>query len=151
MQPRTRSLPLQRKKKKKNIHSTLSDTHSIRILVLKPGKVDDPIHYSFETISLGQSHTEYGATSYPWEIDKPCKETHFPDGGFKVREYLYSALLRFPNSTTPRRLWADEIRIYSHRTAMKHLGIIKFVPQVFEGFNVTHLTSQSGYTFSRVF
>jgi hypothetical protein len=32
--------------------------------------------------------------------------------------------------------------IYSQRTAMKDLGILRFAPQFFEGLNFTHLASQ---------
>jgi hypothetical protein len=39
-------------------------------------------------------------------------------------------------------IWIDALCIYSHRTAMKDLGILKFAPRFFEGFNFTHLASQ---------
>jgi hypothetical protein len=34
---------------------------------------------------------------------------------------------------------------------MKRLGTLRFAPQFLEGFNLTHLASQSGNTFFRVF
>jgi hypothetical protein len=46
----------------------------------------------------------------------------------------------------------DLLCTYSHRTATKYLGIVRFAPQFFEGFNFTHLASQSGkYIFPRFF
>ncbi len=36
----------------------------------------------------------------------------------------------------------DPVCIYSNRTAMKYLRIMRFIPQFFEGFNFMHLASQ---------
>lgn len=48
-----------------------------------------------------------------------------------------------------RYIWIDSLCIYSHRTATKHLGIMRFAPQVFEGFNITTYLCSKTRQFSK--
>jgi hypothetical protein len=72
----------------------------------------------------------------------------FKKGGRIV--YIVMIRIRISGTWSPCS-WIDWVCIYSHRTAMKHLGIMRFAPQFSEGFNFMYLVSQSGNTFFRVF
>ena len=61
---------------------------------------------------------------------------------------LYGVLRELQEAGVSALLWADAICIYSYRTAMKHLGNWRFMPQFSEGFD---FLSRSGKTHAPYF
>ena len=53
----------------------------------------------------------------------------------EVRSNLYALLSHLRRTKYKSMFWIDAICIYSDRTAMKHLGILRFMPQLSEGFD----------------
>src|SRR5271163_896726 len=54
----------------------------------------------------------------------------------------FQNLVEIARQLSIRYVWVDSLCIYSHRTTMKHLGTMRFVPQFFEGFDFMYLASQ---------
>jgi hypothetical protein len=52
------------------------------------------------------------------------------------------AVIPFMSGIWSRCGWIVWLCTYSHRTAMKHLRILRFAPHFFEGFNFTRLASR---------
>ena len=95
---------------------------------------------------------KYEALSYVWGprseeetviVEDPSHSALVGSGlsTFLIGKNLAQCLRYLREPDVPRTLWVDAICSYSHRTATKHLGTLKFAPQVFEGFNFTHLVS----------
>jgi Heterokaryon incompatibility protein (HET) len=123
---------------------------NIRLLQLEPDKDENVIQFRFLTKPLDQG-VRYNSLSYTWG-DPTAVQTILCEGKvLRVTQNLHEALTEYQKRGESAPLWADAICIYSHRTAMKHLGILRFAPQFLEGFNFTHSASQSGNTFFRVF
>lgn len=112
---------------------------NIRLLVLERGVADDPLQGSLKQVSLDDG-PEYEALLYVWGDSQTPHHLHTPNGDKPITSNLYASLKRLRQPEGDRILWIDAICIYSHRTVMKHLKILRFVPQFFEGFNVTYLT-----------
>ena len=68
-----------------------------------------------------------------------------------ITKSLYGALRQLRKDIDNLILWVDALCIYSHRTKMNHLGILKFVSQFSEGFNFMYMANQFSNTFFRYF
>jgi hypothetical protein len=149
------------------IYQPLPSPSSIRVLRLLPGPRGTRICCELETIELGpeqdvelyhdepledtgpSSHVEvilglglqYEALSYVWGDASVTTIIEVEDKPFNATINLESALQHLRYSDRPRVLWADAICIYSHRTATKDLGTLRFAPQFSEGFNFTYLVN----------
>ena len=77
----------------------------------------------------------YEALSYTWGESNDITTIRVDGSEMQVTRNLESALRHLRHHEKSRILWVDAICIYSDRTAMKHLGNLKFVPQFSEGFD----------------
>jgi hypothetical protein len=121
----------------------------IRLLMLMPGKDSERIDCKTFVNDFGQDvHKEgvfsltYEALSYTWGDRQPPAYIYVENRRVTVTKNLEAALRCIRGRDYIRSLWVDAICIYSHGTATKHLGTMRFAPQFFEGFNFTHLVSQ---------
>ena len=75
------------------------------------------------------------AISYTW--GDPTESTYLTLNGKRtqVRQNCANALRQLWTHYRSQYCWIDSICIYSHRTAMKHLGIMRFAPQFSKEFN----------------
>jgi hypothetical protein len=105
----------------------------IRIVNLAPGNPTDAISASLSTVSLLENPS-FEALSYVWgnaSVKVPITlDLHV----VTLTVNLEAALRRMRLRDVPRRIWADAICIYSHRTTMKYLRIWRFPPQILRAF-----------------
>ena len=118
------------------------NSSSIRLLTLLPGVRSDGVQCLLEQYDFG-SGPPYAALSYTWGPPNAGVVIEVNGRLFRIRQNLSDFLVQFRSSTTEQTLWVDAICIYSHQTATKHLGSLRFAPQFLEGFNFTHLVSQT--------
>ena len=116
-----------------SVYRTLPSEDSIRIVTLYPGDADDEVRLSLIPAELG-SCIEYEALSYVWGPPDFAQTISCKGKSCKVTANLMLALKRLRYSD-------KGICIYSHRTIMKDLRILRFAPQFFAGFNFTYLAS----------
>jgi hypothetical protein len=129
------------------VYTDLAAAHSIRLLNLRPGgKKANEIVCELLEENLDKIEIEYEALSWSWGTDSWDERIRIHHKGedffSNVPRSLISALKALRYRKAVRTLWIDAICTYSHRTATKHLGTLRFAPQFFEGFNFTHLASQ---------
>lgn len=84
---------------------------------------------------------KYVALSYVWGESNLTHSVECNGCQLQITRNLDLAL-RTSRQLGHRLLWADQICIYSHRTIIKHVRILRFAPQFFEEFNFTYLASQ---------
>jgi hypothetical protein len=89
---------------------TLRDPHDFRLLMLQPGRENDPVQCTLVRASL-DDNPGYEALSYEWHAlaggeTITCCDTRFP-----VTYNLFSALSSLRHTNRPRRLWIDAICI----------------------------------------
>jgi Heterokaryon incompatibility protein (HET) len=75
----------------------------------------------------------YNALSYSWGPDRPTKVIICNDMTVVVNDSLGSALVSLREQREEVRIWCDVLCMYSYRTAIKHLGNLRFMPQFSEG------------------
>jgi hypothetical protein len=115
------------------------------VVFLVPGKKHDHLEGSmivcnFPDVTLNG----WDALSYTWgDSSELAGIITIDDRKMKITANLEIALRGLRHETELGFLWIDAICTYSHRTATKHLGSLRFAPQFFEGFNFTHLASQN--------
>ncbi|KAF7676362.1 hypothetical protein GT037_005867 [Alternaria burnsii] len=93
------------------IYEPLPQGEFIRVLKLQPGKAEDDIQCSLDTIQIGTSKDAYEAISYVWgdakhTVDVWCNGLQVP-----ITASLASALRNFRHPSEPRLLWADALCI----------------------------------------
>jgi hypothetical protein len=124
------------------IHIPFKGSCSIRVLFLEPeSNYAAPLCCNLVELPL-EPVPEYSALSYAWDVQHPSCPVQCNGGVLKVTPNCESALRRLRHGQDVQKLWIDSICIYSHRTTMKHLGTMRFVPQFFEGCDFTYLASQ---------
>jgi hypothetical protein len=138
-------------------YSSLDRSRSeIRLLELLPKTMTSPYQgdlspsCKFFHVSLNKN-PQYMALSYTWGDPRGTQTIIIENTPVPVTRNLHSAMQRLRHDTNPKVIWIDALCIYSHRTTMKDLGILRFAPQFSEGFNFMDLASQSGNTFFRIF
>jgi hypothetical protein len=109
----------------------------IRLFTLLPGLRSDEIEGCVFRVPLDQAPS-CEALSYVWGDPQETSPMSLDGRAFLVTKNLVSAMLNLRLPLVPRTLWIDSICIYSHRTATKHLGTLRFAPQFFEGFNLRY-------------
>ncbi|RYP75436.1 hypothetical protein DL770_007399 [Monosporascus sp. CRB-9-2] len=92
-------------------YEALKGSRQLRVLVLQPGNIVEPVRCSLDNVSLDDGETDFEALSYVWGREKVSREIWLPGGRLLVRDNLYSALLRFRHTDKPRTLWIDAICI----------------------------------------
>ncbi|KAK3984510.1 heterokaryon incompatibility protein-domain-containing protein [Cladorrhinum sp. PSN332] len=101
-------------------------TREIRILILMPGRFDDPITCSLQKANLDEN-PQYDALSYVWGDPEVCRIIYVDGCAKNVTVNLFAALrrLRARNHTEPKQLWVDALCIEqenndekSHQVAM---------------------------------
>jgi hypothetical protein len=93
----------------------------------------------------------YACLSYQWKDEERSdrdewkspsfRRIQINDQPFNVRSNLWAFLNVASRRFTGQAFWIDAICTYSHRTATKRLGTLRFTPQVSEGFNYTYLAT----------
>jgi Heterokaryon incompatibility protein (HET) len=131
-------------------HKLDPTSREIRLIKIVPSNTTEafengrPVECSMCCASL-DSPPSYVALSYVWGDPARKKDLNIDGKIVRITESLDTALrhLRsFGGNITSRPLWIDALCTYSHRTATKRLGTLRFTPQVSEGFNYTYLASQ---------
>jgi hypothetical protein len=115
---------------------------SIRVVEIEPGSGPQGIVCRLRDVSLSNTSAKYDALSYCWGDSTKTDSITCDGRKFLITKNLRIALRRLRQKDAVVTIWIDQICIYSHRTATKHLGTMRFAPQFFEGFNFTHLSSQ---------
>jgi Heterokaryon incompatibility protein (HET) len=96
------------------IYPALPDGKSIRMLLLGPGKEDDPLKGIIEFANI-DSPDSYEPLSYVWGppqfIHQISIEVENSERAIKLTPSLYGALKRLRLPDRARRLWADQICI----------------------------------------
>jgi len=121
----------------------------IRLLEVSLTNRYSPVSCNLVTVSL-DDNPEYVALSYVWGDPSDVETLWLNTQPFRATKSLVSAIRRCreaarvicleqgkTSSSQAIRVWADALCIYSHRTTMKHLGTMRFVPQFFEGCDFT--------------
>jgi hypothetical protein len=116
----------------------------IRLLSLQPSSAGEQLHVLIQHTPLSTAKGQYEALSYTWGDATVLHALQCSNDKsyLQITTNLRDALWDLRLETQSRLLWVDAACIYSHRTATKYLGTMRFAPQVFEGFNFTHLVSQ---------
>jgi Heterokaryon incompatibility protein (HET) len=123
------------------IYKELTRPSSFRLLNVFRSESSNPLNCSLIECPL-DDEIQYEALSYVWGDTQDRGSISCDGKEILVTRNCLDAIryLRLPSHAGT--LWIDAICIYSHRTATKHLGTMRFAPQFFEGFNFTHLASQ---------
>ena len=82
----------------------------IRILVLSPGKENEPLQATLETVSMDDK-PRYKAISYAWGDAIFPHTLQLPSGQIAITDSLFGALKRFRREMGSVRLWADAVCI----------------------------------------
>jgi len=97
-----------------------------------------PIETQLQNFPFDQC-PQYTALSYSWNSSSHHEDNKYPilvNGyAIDVTESLWCALHEFQTCRMENWFWIDAICTYSYRTAMKHLGNLRFMPQFSEGFH----------------
>lgn len=95
-------------------------TLQVRILTSFPAHDKDaPLEGPLRTAELGHETARYEALSYIWgEVDKKCS-LRVHNGMMHVSTNLFGALQRLRDTSEPRDLWVDTIRIDQDTTEEK--------------------------------
>ena len=114
-------------------YAPFQDNNSIRILILDPGQGDDPLVGELREVDVDDCPS-FTALSYVWE--DPTRSRQFTCDGklLRITKSLDYALRGVRHATDSLRLWADQVCIYSYRTATKCCRNLRFRPQFCEGF-----------------
>jgi hypothetical protein len=116
-------------------YTKLHDDHSIRMLTLNPGALDDPLQGSLTYFDIG-SGKEYETISYTW--GEPNRNSEIRCGGksIGITTSLAGALsrLRWPNRK--RRLWVDQICI-NQDDEEERSQQVQFMNRIYE--NASHV------------
>ena len=124
-------------------HATLSPLPTQVINV--GSSVDSRDPFLYETLS---ECARYMTLSYCWGDRHPIKTTQGSlsryRGGIPWSDLprTFQDAIDITHRLGIKYLWIDSLCTYSQRTTMKDLGILRFAPQVSEGFDFTHLVSQ---------
>lgn len=115
-------------------YKPLFDSQCIRLLTLDPGKPDDPLKGELEVVRIASSG-EYEPLSYVWGKAEHCHHITIRDDEvdrrLELTDSLHGALRQIRYTDRKRRLWADQICIYSHRTTIKHLRNLRLGASIF--------------------
>ena len=82
----------------------------IRLCILDPGVMDDPLTCALRTVSL-MEHPVYETLSYTWGDPILNKEIVANGSSMKITKNLHTALRYLRNTDGPRVIWADGICI----------------------------------------
>lgn len=83
---------------------------NIRLLILRPGSFDDPIHCQLEQVSLSDGHA-YEALSYVWGNASDTSPVSFNGVLYHITKNLECALRYLRPKESPRVLWVDAVCI----------------------------------------
>lgn len=87
-----------------------SETH-IRLFVLQPGRVDDPLVGSMKAVPLSDLSTKYEAISYVWGTDVMDHLISVDGRKLPITKNLDASLRQVRRPDQARALWADSICI----------------------------------------
>lgn len=89
------------------------DTHTIRVLILCPGKPKDPLRGYLITRNLKTYlvNQRYEAISYAWGDSKRSRSMMLNNERFAITESLHVALQHLRKENLERRIWIDAICI----------------------------------------
>jgi hypothetical protein len=123
------------------VYEPIPEGRSIRVLKLHQ-KPYGPIHCSLRVVSINERPT-YSTISYTWNDPSLTHVVNCDGKAIRTAASSYRLLHEIRQEEhRDEQLWIDAICIYSHRTATKDLGTMRFTPQFFVRFNFTHLVDQ---------
>ncbi|KAH8725333.1 heterokaryon incompatibility protein-domain-containing protein, partial [Phaeosphaeriaceae sp. PMI808] len=82
----------------------------IRLLILRPGSFDDPIHCQLKQVSLSAEHA-YDALSYVWGNASDTSPISLNGTPHHITKNLEIALRYLRHRESPKVLWVDAICI----------------------------------------
>jgi hypothetical protein len=131
-----------------------------RIITLFPGKINEQLRCKIWTAEIidrpgvavsGTSDiVTYNALSYSWGSGAPTKVISCNGRKALVNDSLASALADLRDEEKEVRIWCDALSMYPYRTATKHLGNLRFMPQFSEGFDFVSERKNSCSVLSRL-
>lgn len=83
---------------------------NIRLLILRPGSFNDPIHCQLEQVSLNDGHA-YEALSYTWGNASDTSPMSLDGVLYHITKNLECALRYLRHKESPRILWVDAVCI----------------------------------------
>ncbi|KUJ08012.1 uncharacterized protein LY89DRAFT_691320 [Mollisia scopiformis] len=110
-----------------------SGRFQIRLLLLSPGEVKDPICGALDVVSL-DDHAKYEALSYVWGQDKAATPMVIGRTNISLTRNLDTALRHLRYRDSARALWVDAICIYFDRSPTEYRRNLRFGPLFSEGF-----------------
>jgi hypothetical protein len=146
-------IPMDLSGNKRNLYDDLQLNHQsreVRVLFLCEGHGDSLVECTLKIISLDDGAAYFNALSYVWgdaNETTTIMVNQLPVAITKSLEKCLQSLRHYTASHAqildppPLTIWVDAVCIYSHRTATKYVGTMRFAPQFFEGFNFTYLIS----------
>lgn len=109
----------------KYVYSPIRTPGDIRVLDLRPGKFEDPIHCRIRHTSLEQQKYNFIAISYSWGNNPARKDIYCNDNDDQLEIYLdcYNMLRWLRREGTTRTLWIDAICINQKDPEEKSLQV----------------------------
>jgi hypothetical protein len=114
-------------------YKSLPKDKYIRYLILDPGKDDEPLSGCL-IIEHIDKVPDFDAISYVWGPHNFVSQITCDGKIIHPTASLGDALRRVRLPNTARNVWADQVCIYSYRTATKCCRNLRFRPQFCEGF-----------------
>jgi hypothetical protein len=112
----------------------------IRMLILYPGALDNPLEGELELLNLEffniASSEPYESLSYVWGNPDRCNEIICAGKRLRLTSSLYDALRRLRQPDRPRRLWADQICINQENMAERSQQV-QFMNRIYK--NASHV------------
>jgi hypothetical protein len=113
---------------------------------------DGPRPLEFEIFSVPLDRAlPYEAISYTWGSRTQTAEIIINDKRIRTTANAFAELQKRGSYKHPRTVRIDSVCVYSHLTAMKHLGTFKIAPRFLKGFHFTYLANQIGKYFLSCF
>ncbi|KAK7912137.1 HET-domain-containing protein [Apiospora marii] len=117
-------------------HAPIRQKSETRILVLEPGKFEDPICGSLMVVSLPSEHTSYEALSYTWADESgdatPRRTIQLGGRPFLITLNCENALRRLRREYVTRNVWVDAICI--DQTNISERGHqVQLMPKIYSG------------------
>ncbi len=116
-------------------YDALPDDASIRILTLRPGSPDDPLHGDLDIVNI-EAAGSYEPLSYVWGDATRTHTMLLSDGELPLTTSLYHALRRIRLPGEPRRIWADQICI-NQENVSERSGQVQFMNSIYR--NARHV------------
>ncbi|KAK6442553.1 hypothetical protein LTR95_001214 [Oleoguttula sp. CCFEE 5521] len=125
-------------KRNRHNYSPLPSNHSMRVMVLRPGRNEDPIVFSLDIVHDRKHVEEYHALSYCWGDAADTVEVLCSGKPFFITRTLYGALWWLRSEDSARRLWADAVCINQDDITERNVQVSMF-RQIYAGARRVHI------------